>query len=137
MPSARTRVLGFLLYKYDIKGFLHWGYNFYNNQYSGDPINPYTEPCADFVFPAGDAFSVHPANDGTALESIRLLVFYEALQDIKAMKLAESLTSHDEIVKAIEEAFGTELTFDTCAKSSAVMLGVREAVNAIIKNNLK
>ena len=137
MPSWRNRSIGMQMYKYNIKGFLHWGYNFYNNQYSGDPINPYTEPCADFVFPAGDAFSVYPENDGTALESIRLLVFYEALQDIKAMKLAESLTSHGEVVKAIEDAFGAELTFDTCAKSSKVMLDIRQAVNEIIKNNLK
>ena len=34
MPSRRVRILGFLLYKYDIKGFLHWGFNFYNTSLS-------------------------------------------------------------------------------------------------------
>lgn len=136
MPLWRTRSIGMQIYKYNVKGFLHWGYNFYNNQYSVNPINPYYEPCADFVFPAGDAFSVYPEFDGTALESMRLISFYEGLQDIKAMKLAESLTSHDEVVKAIEDVLGKELTFETCAKSSEVMLGIRQAVNEIIKNNI-
>ena len=136
MPSWRNRSIGMQMFKYNIKGFLHWGYNFYNNQYSVDPINPYTEPCADFAFPGGDAFSVYPELDGTALESIRLVVFYEALQDIKAMKLASSLTSHDEVVSAIEDVLGEPLTFDICAKSANTMLKIREAVNEIIKRSI-
>ena len=137
MPSWRNRSIGMQMYKYDIKGFLHWGYNFYNNQYSGDPINPYVDCSADFVFPAGDAFLVYPECDGTALESIRMAIFYEALQDIKAMKLAESLTSHATVVEAIEGVFGQSITFDTCTKSSEMMLAIREAVNGIIKNAVK
>lgn len=136
MPNWRTRSMGMQMYKYNIAGFLHWGYNFYNNQYSGDPINPFYEQGADYAFPGGDAFSVYPAMDGTALESPRLIVFYEGLQDIKAMKLAEKLTSHDAVVEVIEKALGKELTFETCAKSSKTMLCIREAVNALIKANL-
>ena len=33
-PSCRTRIAGFLLYRYDIKGFLHWGFNYYNSELS-------------------------------------------------------------------------------------------------------
>ncbi|MBO7275717.1 MAG: hypothetical protein J6V15_05020, partial [Clostridia bacterium] len=40
MPSARTRVLGTQMFKYDIAGFLQWGYNFYYNQRSHELINP-------------------------------------------------------------------------------------------------
>ncbi len=137
MPNWRNRSIGMQMYKYNIAGFLHWGYNFYNNQYSGDPINPYYEQSCDFSFPGGDPFSVYPHMDGTALESPRLVVFYEALQDIKAMKLAESLTSHEAVVKAIESALGKEITFETCAKSSESMLSIREAVNDIIKKHIK
>ena len=136
MPNWRNRSIGMQMFKYNIAGFLHWGYNFYNNQYSGDPINPFYEQGSDYAFPGGDSFSVYPAMDGSALESPRLVVFYEGLQDIKAMKLAESLTSHETVVKAMEEVLGKEMTFETCAKSSEVMLGIREAVNAIIKANL-
>ena len=125
------------MYKHNIHGFLQWGYNFYNNQFSGDPINPYYEQSADYAFQGGDAFSVYPAMDGTALESPRLAVFYEGLQDIKAMKLAESLTSHDEVVKAMEDAFGRSIEFNACAKSSYELLRVREAVNSIIKKAIE
>ena len=136
MPNWRTRSIGMQMFKYNIAGFLQWGYNFYNNQFSGDPINPFYEQSADYAFQGGDAFSVYPAMDGTALESPRIVVFYEALQDIKAMKLAEKLTSHEQVVAAIEDAYGQAITFDTCAKSSEAMHRVREAVNAIIKANI-
>ena len=136
MPAWRNRSIGMQMYKYNIAGFLQWGYNFYNNQFSGDPINPFYEQSADYAFQGGDAFSVYPAMDGTALESPRLVVFYEALQDIKAMKLAEKLTSHDTVVKAIEDAYGAEITFETCAKTSESMHRIREKVNEIIKQNI-
>ena len=32
MPAARSRILGVQMYKYNIAGFLHWGYNFYYSQ---------------------------------------------------------------------------------------------------------
>ena len=137
MPGWRNRSIGMQMYKHNIHGFLQWGYNFYNNQFSGDPINPYYEQSADYAFQGGDAFSVYPAMDGTALESPRLAVFYEGLQDIKAMKLAESLTSHDEVVKAMEDAFGRSIEFNVCAKSNYEMLRVREAVNSIIKKSIE
>ena len=136
MPAWRNRSIGMQIYKHNIAGFLQWGYNFYNNQHSGDPINPFYEQSADYAFQGGDAFSVYPAMDGTALESPRLAVFYEALQDIKAMKLAESLTSHEAVVEAMENAFGRSIRFDECAISSSEMLRVRETVNSIIKNSL-
>lgn len=136
MPNWRNRSIGMQMYKYNISGFLHWGYNFYSNQYSGDPINPFYEQGADFAFPGGDAFSVYPAMDGTALESTRLVVFYEALQDIKAMKLAESLTSHEAVVEAIEGVYGESIAFDKCAKSSKMMHAIRDKVNMLIKDNL-
>ncbi len=137
MPAWRNRTIGMQMYKYNVKGFLHWGYNFYNNQYSGDPINPYYEQSSDLAFPGGDPFSVYPENDGTALESPRIVVFHEALQDIKAMKLAESYTSHETVVRAIEEIFGGEITFNTCATDADTVLRIRERVNEIIKSHLE
>ena len=38
---TRIRAIGIQWFKYRVKGFLHWGYNFYNNQYSIKHINPY------------------------------------------------------------------------------------------------
>ncbi len=136
MPLWRTRSLGMQMYKYNIEGFLHWGYNFYNNQFSVDEINPYVVTAADITFPAGDSFSVYPGQRGEALESIRIISFFDGLQDIKAMKLCESLYSHEEVVSAIEEVFGKTLTFATCAKSAEMMLAIRERINGMIKAKL-
>ena len=136
MPLWRTRSLGMQMFKYNIEGFLQWGYNFYNNQYSVDPINPYIITDCDLVFPAGDAYSVYPAPNGEAYESIRIISFFEGLQDIKAMKLCESLYSHDEVVAAIEEELGVTMTFETCAKSSDAMYRIRERVNKMIKERI-
>lgn len=132
MPLWRTRSMGMQMYKYNIAGFLHWGYNFYNNQFSSDPINPYLITDCDYAFPAGDAYSVYPATDGSAHESIRIISFHEGLQDIKAMKLCEKYYGHDAVVAAIEEEFGGELKFDTCAKTADTMLKIRRRINKMI-----
>ena len=136
MPSYRNRSIGMQMYKYDIVGFLHWGYNFYNTQYSYEPINPYLDTCGDGWVPAGDTFSVYPASDGTALESLRAVVFHDALQDMRAMQLAESLCGKEKVVETIESAFGKKIAFKVCARSADEILAVREAVNELIKNNI-
>ena len=133
MPAWRNRSIGMQMFKYNIKGFLQWGYNFYNNQYSDSPINPYIEQASEYSFQAGDPFSVYPGPKGTCLESCRIKVFYEALQDMRAMQLCETLYSHGEVVAAIEETFGKEIKFDVCAKSADQMLAVREKINEMIK----
>ena len=133
MPAWRNRSIGMQLFKFNIEGFLQWGYNFYSNQCSVDTINPYLECGANLVFTGGDCFSVYPAADGTALESARIIVFYEALQDLKAMKLCAKLYSHERVVKEIEDVLGDELTFERCAHSGREMLHVRERINQLIK----
>ena len=87
--------------------------------------------------PAGDAYSVYPEQDGTALESLRLVVFHEALQDMKAMKLCESFYGKDAVVKVIDETMGLETNFETCAKSAQTILSMREKINEMIKNATK
>ena len=133
MPSWRNRSIGMQLYKYRIAGFLHWGYNFYNNRLSGNAINPYSDLEGERWVAAGDTFSVYPAPDGTPYESIRIMVFTEALTDIRAMQLAERYYSHGEVVAAIEEELGDTLTFERCAYTEDEMLRVRERINSMIK----
>jgi len=133
MPSWRNRAIGMQMYRYDIKGFLQWGYNFYNNRFSADEIEPYSDLSGEFWVPAGDTFSVYPSRDGTALESLRIVVFNEAVQDMRAMMLCESLCGRDETVRAIEAAYGKKITFDDCPHTAEEMLRVRETVNGLIK----
>ena len=136
MPSARNRSIGMQLYKYGIVGFLQWGYNFFANQNSSDTIDPFTNVSGDSWVPAGDSVSVYPGFRGEALESLRLVVFHDALQDMRAMRLAEKLYSKEEVVLAIEEVFGKELTFYTCASKAETMLAIREKINEMIKAKL-
>ena len=133
MPSARNRSIGMQMYKYNIVGFLHWGYNFYYNCSSVDLVNPYMEASGEKWVSAGDAHSVYPAPDGTAYESISLLVFADALTDMRAMQRCEEYYSHEAVVAAIEEVLGEELTFERCALRSEEMLAVREKINSMIK----
>lgn len=137
MPSWRNRSIGFQMYKYDIVGFLQWGYNFYYNRQSGDLINPYLQQDGDAWVPAGDAFSVYPAPNGEALESLRIAVFYDALQDMRAMRLCEQYCGKDAVVAVIDEEIGTDVTFDTCAKNAAQILKIRERVNEMLRQAVK
>ena len=137
MPACRNRSIGYQMYKYDIKGFLQWGYNFYYNYFSCDLINPYVQLDGNAWVPPGDAFSVYPNMDGTALESSRIIVFYEALQDMKAMKLCEKYYGKEAIVKIIDEVIGCDVTFDDCATNADQILEIRERINALIKKKVK
>lgn len=133
MPSYRNRAIGLQLYKYDIKGFLHWGYNFYYSQYSKEIINPFLVTDAKLAFPSGDSFSVYPGKDGP-LESIRLSVFFDALQDIRALKLLESYIGKEETVKFFEEFLNITITFKSYPDSSELLLNMREKINEKIKS---
>ena len=134
--SSVNRSIGMQMFKYNIVGFLQWGYNFYNNQYSMAAINPFLDASGGNWVPAGDTYSVYPGADGKPHPSLRLLVFEEAIADMRAMQLAESLTSHETVVNAIEEVFGKEITFKTCAYDAKTMLKIRAKVNEIIKSNI-
>lgn len=136
MPGARTRYIGVQFYKYRVFGFLQWGYNFYYNQGSYDPVNPYVDSTGNYFVPSGDAYSVYPATDGTALESMRIVQFREAIDDLRAMELTGSLAGRDAVIAAIEELTG-EVVFSRCVCDSAAMLAIRERINSIIADNVK
>lgn len=127
MPSYRNRILGCQLFKYNVKGFLQWGYNFWYNQYSINQIDPFTETGAGDAFPAGDSYMVYPGPEGQPLSSLRQQVFLEALQDQRALQLLESLTSHEEAVALMEA--GADITFSEYPRSAAWLLSMRERVN--------
>ena len=135
MPSYRNRIIGLQLYKFNIAGFLHWGYNFYNNRYSYDAINPLLCTDGENFAPGGDTFSVYPANDGTALASLRFEVFHDALQDHRALCLCEKLCGRETVQKLIGEEFDS-LTFKHYPQNAEFILSFREKINNAIKNAL-
>lgn len=116
-PPYRNRSLGIQLYKYDIKGFLHWGFNFYNTSLSFHKINPYLTTSAGKTMASGGNFSIYPGADG-ALLSPRALVFYEGLQDLAACRLLEKYVGREEAIRIIEEEAGMEITFTSYPQNS-------------------
>jgi len=136
MHLARTRSIGMQIYKYGIEGLLHWGFNFYNNCNSYDPVNPFIVPCAGYWVGTGDAHVVYPAQDGTALESLRLRAIKQGLDDIRVMQLAESYVGKKAVVETIESVMG-DLNFMNCANDSSVMQAVRDKVDDLILNAKK
>lgn len=102
MPSSRNRVIGTQIFALGIKGFLHWGYNFYNSAFSTRSINPFVDTCAGGALPAGDPFIVYPGAGGRPYESIRFRVFAEAMTDHRAMQLLRTLAGPDAVHAIID-----------------------------------
>ena len=107
MPSHRNRVLGCQLYKNRIRGFLQWGFNFWFSEGSTRVIDPYRETDAGGAYPSGDAFVVYPLDEnGQVVTSLRLHVFRDSLQDLRALELLESLTSREETEALLKDIDG-------------------------------
>ncbi len=136
MPSSRNRIIGFQLYKYDIEGFLHWGYNFWNTQYSLKNINPYQVTDAGCAFPSGDPFIVYPGKAGP-IPSIRLKVFKQALYDLRALKLLESMSCKEYVLGILEGGLDKPLTFDEYPMAKDYIISLRRKINEAIKKMMR
>ncbi|MDD5597638.1 MAG: DUF4091 domain-containing protein [Victivallaceae bacterium] len=128
-PSYRNRVLGILMYKYDIYGFLQWGFNFWYSRYSvNQKLDPFKSTDAGRAFASGDAFMVYPGKNGP-IDSIRNEVMFEALQDLRALRRLEELQGRDETLTFIHAGLDYELKMTAYPHSAAWLLGLRERIN--------
>lgn len=132
MPLSTTRIIGFQLFKYGIEGFLQWGFNFYNSQYSLRSIDPFAVTDADSAFPSGDSFTVYPGKNG-AIESVRSEVFFQALQDMRALTLLCDRIGKKRTIAAVEADFGI-ITFFDYPRGTEKMLNLRKSVNNYLDN---
>ena len=132
MPLWRTRILGVQLYYYDIEGFLHWGYNFYNNRKSYDVINPFLDTTGEYFVSSGDTFLVYPGDDETAWESIRLNALREAVDDIRALKLYEEKYGREAAKALILEDTDGLLTFMHFPEGADYLLNLRKKIYSAI-----
>ncbi len=70
LPLLKTRIMHWINYRYDVEGYLHWGFNFWRPR-------PW-ENAADGGLQGGDTHIVYPAKDDFGfVESIR----WEAMRD--------------------------------------------------------
>lgn len=132
MPLSTTRIIGFQLFKYGIEGFLQWGFNFYNSQYSLRSIDPFAVTDADSAFPSGDSFTVYPGKSG-AIESVRSEVFFQALQDMRALTLLCDRIGKKRTIATVEADFGI-ITFFDYPRGTEKMLNLRKSVNNYLDN---
>ena len=81
MPLIDNRVLHWINYKYDLEGFLHWGWNQWTE-------NPYEEVGMHI----GDGWHVYPTQDGV-LNSLRWEQMRNGIQDYEYFWLLENKIS--------------------------------------------
>ena len=136
MPAARTRILGAQLYRYQIEGFLQWGYNFYNTWLSIHPLNPFETTDAGGIFPAGDPFQVYPGEDGEPEDSLRFMMMHLAMQDLRALQALEALRGREHVLALLDECAEGPLTLTEYPRVAEFFDRLREKVNAELVGNL-
>ncbi len=132
MPSQRARILGIQLYANRAKGFLHWGFNFYNSKLSVIEIDPYAVTDGAGFFPSGDAFIVYPKEDGVVY-SLRLETMREAFQDYAALKRLEERLGKEKTLAVVKE-WGVK-GYNEYPRSATAHIEFREKINRLIAEN--
>lgn len=130
MPSHRCRIMGVLMYLHNIKGFLHWGFNFYNTRFSTRKINPFCTTHAGYAFPSGDAFLVYPGEDGSPVSSIRNENVRASIEDYIALKKLEKLKGRQYVEELICGKIGYKPNFKKYPRDAKYILNLREKVNS-------
>lgn len=134
MPSSRNRITGSLLYRYGCKGFLQWGFNFYFSQFSIRLINPWMVLDSDCAFPPGDAFMVYPGLDGSPVDSLRLEVFFQGLQDLRALELLETKIGRKKVCAFLDRmTSGGKMDMKHYPRGESAVLNLRKKINSLLK----
>jgi hypothetical protein len=91
-PLAGTRILHWINWRYQLDGYLHWGWNFWTDK-------PFENP-GDRL-PPGDSFIVYPGKNGP-LDSIRWEMMREGIQDYEEFRLLTEKTG--QVIERLGEA---------------------------------
>lgn len=128
----RVRALGYVLYNYNAKGFLHWAYNNYYGRLSNGIFHPAFDPCFYKNIP-GVTYIVYPDTDGSPLPSLREKQILAATVDYRALRLCESLIGREETLGICEAILGEKITVTLVPADGDTMLRLREAINQRIE----
>lgn len=135
MPSARARILGAQLYRQGMRGFLHWGFNFYNTQFSRRPIDPYAVTDGDGFGPSGDMFQLYPGLDGRPEDSIRFQALRQAFDDHRALSMLESIAGREAVLQLMDDELDAPIDFEHYPRGAAFLHEMRARVNRAILQN--
>lgn len=129
--APRCRVVGVQMFYFDMKGFLHWGFNYYYDKLSHGLCDVKVNPCNYGNYP-GTSFMCYPNSDGTALCSTRMKTFYEGILDYEALMKLSELAGRETALKLIEDFFG-EMKFTYCPDDDLTLINFRKVLNNEIK----
>ena len=130
-PPERNRILGTELYAWNIRGFLHWGCNYYYDMMSHGLYDPRTN-AGGYNFHAGSCYSMYPGRRGEALQSISQKVFYEGINDMRALQTLEVLRGREVCDAIMLKHFG-RVDFRVKPETPEKLLAFREEVNQALK----
>jgi hypothetical protein len=106
MPLLRTRLLHWGNYLYDLVGYLHWGFNHYQDDQ--DPFEQTTPPPGSegSTLPPGDTHIIYPGPD-RPWSSARFEAMGAGIEDYELLRLVESRDKAlaEEIVRGSLRAF--------------------------------
>ena len=134
IPSPRNRIIGMQLYRYNVEGLLHWGFNHCYGTLGSGCYDPFSYPGGWDLIP-GSGFVVYPSRDGRAIPSLRLKVLSEGLNDMRALQALEALTDRETVYALLDRLFGGKLTFNSCPESPEELLEIRRAINEEIEKH--
>ena len=134
MPLQRTKIIGMQLFETGARGFLHWGFNFYNTARSLLEVNPYEDTSAGLMFPAGDSFVVYPAQDDV-VGSLRLETLGEGLFEYRVLKTLEDCVGRNKVINILHK-FGI-CGYSEYPKNAAVHRELRDKIYALLKKELR
>ena len=133
--GVRNRMFGVQMYMYELEGFLHWGYNYWYGILSQSIMDPRTDPGVFSGGCPGSASLVYPAANGDCLQSIRQKVFYEAINDMRALLALEKRIGKRKTRTFVTDFFG-KVDFEHVLGTADELLAFREALNAEIAKHL-
>ncbi|OHB52392.1 MAG: hypothetical protein A2Y12_06765 [Planctomycetes bacterium GWF2_42_9] len=103
-PLFRLRILGLQLFRFQLKGFLHWGCNYWYKHGTTELIDPYLDNDG-LNWPswfAGDTFVLYPGKNGP-VDSIRWEVYRELLDDYRLLCLASRIAGQQKIMSLLKD----------------------------------
>lgn len=101
-PLPKIRMSGWLFHRFQARGFLHWGHNYWYRSQTQELIDPFAEQAGE-AWPGwayGDPFVVYPGPEGP-IDSIRWEVFADSLQDMALLRAA-NVSPDDPMLQQLE-----------------------------------
>ena len=129
MPSYLNRIIGVLFYLYRMEGFLHWGHNFWFDDYSlNQDLNPWLCTTAGRAYGGGGSSNVYPGNDGTPVDALHYEIFTLGINDLRLLQTLESAIGREETVKLIHQGLDYPITMNHFPHDAAYLENLHTAV---------